>query len=123
MNERRDERWLDEQLRWAINTTAPEFNAETWKRDHAKAYQALVSRGQRARLTAVHQTDGFARRAAEAPWQMVTIISLLAAYARGGEDALDRQLDAALDVLGPWPDPQPMRLLFDDLEFWHMEGM
>jgi len=45
MNERRDERWLDEQLRRAINTTAPEFDAETWKRDHAEAYQALVARG------------------------------------------------------------------------------
>lgn len=46
MNERRDERWLDEQLRQAINATAPEFDAERWKRDHAEAYQALVSRGQ-----------------------------------------------------------------------------
>ncbi len=45
MNERRDERWLDEQLRQAINTTAPEFDAERWKRDHAEAYQALVARG------------------------------------------------------------------------------
>lgn len=46
MNERRDERWLDEQLRRAIDTTAPEFDAERWKRDHAEAYQTLISRGQ-----------------------------------------------------------------------------
>lgn len=49
MNERRDERWLDGQLRRAINTTAPEFDAERWKRDHAEAYQALVARGQGVR--------------------------------------------------------------------------
>ncbi len=49
MNERKDERWLDEQLRRAINTTAPEFDAEMWKRDHAAAYQALISGGQGAK--------------------------------------------------------------------------
>ena len=32
MNERKkDENWLDDELRRAINTTAPEFDAEAWK--------------------------------------------------------------------------------------------
>lgn len=44
MNERKDEQWLDEQLRRAINTTRPQFDAEAWRRDHAEAYQTLLSR-------------------------------------------------------------------------------
>ncbi|NLZ06204.1 MAG: hypothetical protein GXY19_13630 [Phycisphaerae bacterium] len=58
MNERRDERWLDEQLRRAINTTAPEFDAERWKRDHAEAYQALVARGQGVKGVKVRRVQG-----------------------------------------------------------------
>lgn len=44
MNERKDEQWLDEELRRAINTTRPEFDAEAWKQRHAEAYEALVAR-------------------------------------------------------------------------------
>ena len=44
MNERKDERWLDMQLRRAINTTRPEFDAEAWRRNHAEAYGVLISR-------------------------------------------------------------------------------
>ncbi len=47
MNERKDENWLDDELRRAINTTRPEFDAQAWKHDHAEAYEALVSRGQK----------------------------------------------------------------------------
>jgi hypothetical protein len=46
MNERKkDENWLDDELRRAIDTTAPRFDAEAWKQNHADAYEALVSRG------------------------------------------------------------------------------
>ena len=48
MNERRDENWLDDELKRAINTTRPEFDAEAWKQNHADAYEALTSRGRGA---------------------------------------------------------------------------
>ena len=47
MNERKkDENWLDDELRRAIDTTAPQFDAEAWKQNHAEAYEALIARGQ-----------------------------------------------------------------------------
>jgi len=46
MNERKkDENWLDDQLRRVVNTTRPEFDAEAWKQNHPEAYEALISRG------------------------------------------------------------------------------
>ncbi len=108
MSERRDEKWLDDELRRAINTTAPQFDAQAWKKRFASEYRELQARGERA---------------AEAPWRMVTTISLLAAFVRGGEEAMDRQLDAALEVLGPCPDRLSTRHLLDDLECWHVEGV
>ncbi len=44
--QRKDEKWLDGELRRAINTTRPEFDADAWKQKHAKEYEALVARGQ-----------------------------------------------------------------------------
>jgi len=48
MSERKDEQWLDGQLRRVINTTKPQFDAEAWKQKHAKEYEALVARGRSA---------------------------------------------------------------------------
>jgi len=48
MNERKDEKWLDEQLQRAINTTRPGFDADAWKQRHPEAYEALISRKQQA---------------------------------------------------------------------------
>jgi len=134
MNERKDEKWLDEQLRRAIDAAAPQFDARAWKERFAAEYQELKARGERVarspasngsgdRVTPICRVDRFARRVAEAPWQMVTTVSLLAAFMRGGEEALDRQLDMALEVLGPWPDDSSTRHLFDDLERWYLEGV
>lgn len=44
MNTRRDEKWLDGELRRAIDTGKLEFDAEAWKRKHAGAYAVLTSR-------------------------------------------------------------------------------
>lgn len=52
MSVRRDEKWLDDELRVAINTTRPEFDAEEWKRKHAAAYDALIARRQTPSETA-----------------------------------------------------------------------
>jgi len=46
MNEhQKDENWLDDELRRAIDTTAPKFDADAWKQNHPEAYEALTSRG------------------------------------------------------------------------------
>lgn len=44
MNERKDEQWLDEELRRLINTTRPEFDAQSWKRKFPQAHAALGAR-------------------------------------------------------------------------------
>ena len=151
MNERKDEKWLDEELRRAINTTRPEFNAEVWKRRHAGAYEALKARGQRqlgtraaasrraywigATLAAAavilmsvaflvtQQPSHEAQRlvideppAAPAPAPIVSMAALRAAYRRGGEEALEQQLDTALEQLGPRPSQLSARDVLSDLE-------
>ncbi len=141
MNERRDERWLDEQLRRAINTTAPEFDAERWKRDHAEAYQALVWRGRGGRrghwavgglaaaaviligaailLTRTlpqirREPVGGDIAKAPSPAHIVSLMSLRASYRQGGEEVLYEQLDTAMKTLGPRPGrPSPLRMLID----------
>ncbi|MBN1505627.1 MAG: hypothetical protein JW955_02205 [Sedimentisphaerales bacterium] len=47
MTERKDERWLDEQLQRTINGSTPRFNVESWKRKHRQEYQVLLSRAGR----------------------------------------------------------------------------
>jgi len=44
MNERKDERWLDDQLRRVVNAGRPEFDAESWKGKHRTEYEVLLSR-------------------------------------------------------------------------------
>ncbi len=44
MSQRRDENWLDDELRRAIDTTNPQFDAEAWKQKYAVEYQTLVAR-------------------------------------------------------------------------------
>jgi phytoene dehydrogenase-like protein len=44
MSERKDERWLDKQLRRTIDGSTPRFDAEGWKQKHRDEYQALLAR-------------------------------------------------------------------------------
>ena len=46
--QRKDEQWLDAELRRVINTTKPEFDAEMWKQKYAKEYETLEARGRSA---------------------------------------------------------------------------
>ncbi len=48
MSERKDERWLDEQLQQAVNGAKPVFDAESWKQRYSEEYQTLLARGQQA---------------------------------------------------------------------------
>jgi hypothetical protein len=45
MNERKDERWLDDQLRRAIHGDTVRFDAQAWKQKHPEEYQRLIARG------------------------------------------------------------------------------
>jgi len=47
------------------------------------------------------QPAGSPRSMAKSPAKMMTMMSLQAAYRRGGTEALDRQFDKALKMLGP----------------------
>ncbi|MCU0913445.1 MAG: hypothetical protein MUC88_02645 [Planctomycetes bacterium] len=44
MSERKDERWLDEQLRRAVAGTTPVFDARVWKEKHSREFQTLLRR-------------------------------------------------------------------------------
>ncbi|MGE5294099.1 MAG: hypothetical protein ACM3VT_04670 [Solirubrobacterales bacterium] len=44
MSERKDERWLDDQLREAVHGSTPQFDAQAWKQKHSEEYQRLTER-------------------------------------------------------------------------------
>jgi len=46
--QKKNEKWLDAELRQVINTTRPEFDAEAWKQKYAREYEMLEARGQSA---------------------------------------------------------------------------
>ncbi len=149
--QKKDEQWLDAELRRVINTTKPEFDAEAWKQKYAREYETLEARGRsvvrvsigagrRVRLmggglavaatiliaVAILFTQRPPREAPEpeagtsasvsSPAKMVSMMSLARAYRRGGEDALNQQLDAALSKLGPRPDGFSAVQVLSDLE-------
>jgi hypothetical protein len=45
MSERKDEKWLDDQLQRAVNGSTPVFDAQAWKQKYAGEYQTLIARG------------------------------------------------------------------------------
>jgi hypothetical protein len=54
------------------------------------------------------------RAAVAGPARMVSMMSLRAAYLKGGQEGLGVQLDKALKHLGPRPNGLSMRDLFED---------
>jgi hypothetical protein len=144
MSERRDEQWLDDQLKRAVGGRTPVFDAEAWKQRHPGEFQTLLARGGQGQLSLSPGTfwrrvflGPFGRFAApaaiaavvvgliflagrpdtsqqgsptvgsptaESPADMVSLMSLTMAYRQGGDEALNRQLDTALNELGPRPD-------------------
>lgn len=140
MSERKDERWLDEQLKQAVDGAKPVFDAESWQGKYSREYHTLLSRsggaahvgagaGRIVRLVLArpwgalavaatlivvagvlllgrlgpdsHRAAPGPTRAALSPAQMMTMMSLQAAYRQGGTEALERQFDQALKMLGP----------------------
>ena len=44
MSERKDEKWLDEQLQRAVDGATPVFDAQAWKQKYAREFQTLLGR-------------------------------------------------------------------------------
>ncbi|MHC4499669.1 MAG: hypothetical protein ACYS21_11220 [Planctomycetota bacterium] len=44
MNDKKDERWLDELIRRTINSGQPRFDAAGWKEEYSQEYEILKSR-------------------------------------------------------------------------------
>jgi len=167
MNKQKDDKWLDEQICRAINTTKPQFDSEKWKQKYHKEFQMLVSRAEktppaqpvppaqsvrRAGLrstakgesvrragstTKVRLSDilknpitkltvaaliilaiGFfmihlgpgekvdtseAAQLTKSSAEMLTALSLECAFRRGGIEAVYRQCEKAIEMLGPRP--------------------
>ena len=52
MSQRKDEKWLDGELRRVIEGTTPEFDAEAWKQKYPAEFQAVLARGTKGRKAA-----------------------------------------------------------------------
>ncbi|OHB67688.1 MAG: hypothetical protein A2Y77_04830 [Planctomycetes bacterium RBG_13_62_9] len=155
MSEHKDEKWLDDQLKQAVNGATPVFNAESWKRKYRREYESLLSRSKgpsRSGQGAAHAVRLALRGAvgklaiaatviavagillmwrmqrgpempvpesrpvaAQSPAQMVSMISLSAAFRRGGIEEFNKQCDRALTTLGPRPTDVSMKDLFKDI--------
>lgn len=63
----------------------------------------------------VQPVAGLQPVARQSPAQMVSMISLSAAFRQGGMEELDKQCDRALERLGPRPNSVSMQELFKDL--------
>ncbi len=129
MNER-NERWLDEQLKKVVDSGKVEFDAARWRRKYSAEYQALVSRAEKrpnvlrflranplVRVAAVvavaaiaifftfrrpekHIEPAIVAKPEKSPAAMMSRLSLMLAYNRGGLDAVDEQCEKAFKMLG-----------------------
>ena len=129
MNERY-EKWLDEQLKQTVDSGKVEFDSEQWKRKYPAEYQVLVCRSEKrpdvfrflwgrrlVRLAAVIAVASLvifivSRRAdkrieqavitipEQSPAVMLSRLSLMLAYNRGGMEAIDEQCRKASRLLG-----------------------
>lgn len=145
MSERKDEKWLDEQLQRAVNGSTPVFDAQAWKQKYAAEYDTLTTRRAvgwglphrfptaklalaagvvvaagilffaQFRPTAEKPTPGPRPVAQESPAQMVSLTSLSAAFRSGGMEGLNKQCDRALETLGPRPTIVHVQRLFMDI--------
>ena len=151
MSERKDEKWLDQQLQRAVDGTTPAFDAQAWKHKYAREFQTLLGRsgqpsqsgtgralrlvlkgsiGKLAIAATVVATLGIfligrlqpgpdrptAGPDSTSPAQMVSMISLSAAFRQGGMEGLDTQCDRALESLGPRPSSISVQELLKDID-------
>jgi hypothetical protein len=124
------EKWLDERLKKIVDSGKVEFDSEQWKQKYAGAYQALVSRACKrpsvlrfiwgrplVRVAAgiaiavivvfftLHQPEKRSKptivtKPEQSPAVMMSRLSLMLAYNRGGLDAVDKQCEKVFKLLG-----------------------
>ena len=146
MKSRENKGWLDDELRRAINTTKPEFDAEAWKHEYREEFDALLSRAGSAMPARRNMLAPWTELAVAAvlvvavgyglacwvghygttvprppvavkhPAQIVTMLSLSSAFRQGEMEALNKQLDQAVEKLGPRPTNVSIAGLLADLE-------
>jgi len=153
MSERKDEKWLDNQLQKVVDGTTPVFDAESWKQTYAGQFRTLLRRsgqpdqsgtsrtlrlvsrswiGKLAIAAAVVATVGILLVGRfehgpggpvagppsvdlQSPARLVSMISLSAAFRRGGIDGLDEQCERAIERLGPRPNSVSMQEILTDI--------
>jgi len=145
MNEKKDERSLDELIIQSINAEKPEFDAERWKNEFPEEFQLLCSHRNEAANSSFNcfgivvsavaavilVAVGFfvshhynsrnpvktkTSAIAESPTQMLTAISLTMAYRRGGMEAVEKQCRRACQLLGPRAKTPTLQELIKELE-------
>ena len=153
MSEQENDRWLDELIHRAINTTKPNFDAEKWKQKYPEGFQTLLARaGEKSSTASVvqinlwkaiwkspavrvaaaaviiaaisfaivylgpgEQVDSTATdKVVKSPAEMLTAMSLTMVYRRGGIEALERQCEQAIEMLGPRPTSLSLKQLLED---------
>jgi hypothetical protein len=62
MNEKKDEKWLDELISRAVDSGQLEFDAEKWKQEYPEEFHALRSRARQWRVTRQAAIWMFVRR-------------------------------------------------------------
>jgi hypothetical protein len=153
MSERKDEKWLDDQLRRTVNGATPVFDAQAWKRKYTGEFHTLLRRrdqpsqsserrmvrrvlrgsiGKLAIAAAIVAAAGVLLVGRfgftpdksgrgpqpvvqQSPAQMVSMLSLSAAFRQGGMEGLDKQCDRALERFGPRPTNVSVQELLKDI--------
>jgi hypothetical protein len=126
---KRNEKWLDEQLKKTVDSGKVGFDSEKWKRKYSAEYEELILRaGSRpnvqrflwarllVRAAAVIAIVAFViffasrrrehietvvfEKSEQTPAKMLSVLSLSMAYRQGGLDAVDEQCKKAYELLG-----------------------
>jgi hypothetical protein len=56
MSERKDEKWLDERLKRAVDAATPAFDAQAWKQKYAREFQTLLGRSEQPSRLGIGRT-------------------------------------------------------------------
>ncbi|MHC4395017.1 MAG: hypothetical protein ACYS1A_05125 [Planctomycetota bacterium] len=57
MKEQKDEKWLDELIAGAIDSSKPQFDAERWKEKYPEEFKTLISRTQQSSGSLISQSN------------------------------------------------------------------
>jgi len=111
MKEQKDEKWLDELISGAIDSSKPQFDAEQWKEKYPEEFKMLASRARQSSWSSTSQPNlwrmiwkhPITRIAAAAV--IITAVAFFAVH-----QALDEQIETA-DILETSKSPAEMLTL------------